>query len=58
VRNWLDLIDEDKFPVHPRIAGHDPTLHESGLPSTRKLELVSANPLSSGVAAMRHRRPR
>jgi dihydrofolate reductase len=39
----LDLIDEYKFLVHPRIAGHGPTLYQSGLPSTRRLELVSAN---------------
>jgi hypothetical protein len=57
VRNWPDLIDEYKFLVHARIAGHGPNLYESGLLSARKLELVSANPLSSGVAAMRHQRP-
>jgi hypothetical protein len=39
----LDLIDEYKFLIHPRIAGHGPTLYQSGLPSTRRLELVSAN---------------
>jgi dihydrofolate reductase len=44
-----DLIDEYKFLVHPRIAGHGPTLYQSGLPSTRRLELVSATPLRSGV---------
>jgi dihydrofolate reductase len=33
----LDLIDEYKFLVHPRIAGHGPTLYQSGLPSTRRL---------------------
>jgi dihydrofolate reductase len=38
----LDLIDEDKFLVHPRIADPGPTLYQSGLPSTRRLELVSA----------------
>ena len=27
-----DLIDEYKFLVHPRIAGHGPTLYQSGLP--------------------------
>src|SRR3954466_1414736 len=31
----LDLIDEYKFLVHPRIAGHGPTLYPSGLPSPR-----------------------
>jgi dihydrofolate reductase len=52
----LDLIDEYKFLVHPRIAGHGPTLYESGLPSVRRLELVSAEPLRNGVVAMHYRR--
>jgi len=54
----LDLIDEYKLLVHPRIAGHGPTLYESGLPSTRRLELISAKPLRSGAIAMHHRRAR
>ncbi len=33
----LDLIDEYRFLVHPRIAGHGPTLFENGLPDTRRL---------------------
>src|SRR5690554_383406 len=45
----LDLIDEYKFLIHPRIAGHGPTLYQSGLTSTRRLELVSAKPLSNGA---------
>lgn len=52
----LDLIDEDQFLVHPRIAGHGPTLCRDGLAQTRRLELVSAKPLSNGVVAMRYRR--
>ena len=52
----LDLIDEYKFLVHPRIVGHGPTLHQSGLPSTRRLELVSADPLRCGAVAMHYRR--
>jgi dihydrofolate reductase len=51
----LDLIDEYKFLVHPRIA---PTLYQGGLPSTRRLELVSAKPLRSGAVAMHYRRAR
>ena len=52
----LDLIDEYKLLVHPRIAGHGPTLYESGLPSTRRrLELISAKPLRSGAVAMHYR---
>ena len=54
----LDLIDEYKLLVHPRIAGHGPTLYESGLPSARRLELISANPLHSGAVAMHYRRAR
>jgi dihydrofolate reductase len=54
----LDLIDEYKFLVHPRIAGHGPTLYESGLPGTRRLELISAHPLLNGAVAMHYRRVR
>jgi dihydrofolate reductase len=52
----LDLIDEYRFLVHPRIAGHGPTLYQGGLPATRKLELVSAKPLRSGAVAMHYRK--
>ncbi len=52
----LDLIDEYKFLIHPRITGHGPTLYHDGLPETRRLELVSAEPLSNGVVAMHYRR--
>ena len=52
----LDLIDEYRFLVHPRIAGHGPTLFQGGLPATRRLELVSAQPLRNGVVAMHYRR--
>ena len=52
----LELIDEYRFLVHPRIAGHGPTLYQSGLSSTRRLELVSATPLRNGVVAMHYRR--
>ncbi|RYH66139.1 MAG: deaminase [Alcaligenaceae bacterium] len=54
----LDLIDEYRLLVHPRISGHGPTLYESGLPSTRCLELISAQPLSNGAVAMHYRRAR
>jgi len=54
----LDLIDEYKFLVHPRLAGHGPTLYESGLPSTRQLNLISANPLRNGAIALHYRRER
>ncbi len=54
----LDLIDEYRFLLHPRIAGHGPTLYQGGLPSTRALELVSATPLRNGAVALHHRRIR
>ena len=54
----LDLIDEYKMLVHPRIAGHGPTLYESGLPGTRRLELISANSLRNGAVAVHYRRAR
>ena len=52
----LDLIDEYNFLVHPMITGHGPTLFESGLRGTRRLELVSAKPLRNGAVAMHYRR--
>lgn len=52
----LDLIDEYKFLIHPRIAGHGPTLYHDGLPSTRRLALVSAHPLRNGAVLMHYRR--
>lgn len=52
----LDLIDDYRFLVHPRIAGHGPTLFQSGLPNTPRLELVSAKPLANGAVAMHYRR--
>lgn len=54
----LNLIDEYRFLVHPRIAGHGPTLYQGGLPGTRRLELVSAQALRSGAVAMHYRRER
>lgn len=54
----LDLIDEYRFLVHPRIAGHGPTLYQGGLPGARRLELVSATPLRCGAVAMHYRRAR
>ena len=52
----LDLIDEYQFLVHPRIAGHGPTLYHAGLPSTRRLALVSSMPLRNGAVAVHYRR--
>ena len=52
----LGLIDEYKLLVHPRIAGHGPTLFEEGLPSTRRLDLISAKPFRNGAVALHYRR--
>lgn len=52
----MDLIDEYRLMVHPMIAGHGPTLYSAGLPSTRRLELISTQPLSSGAVALHYRR--
>lgn len=52
----LSLIDEYKFLIHPRIAGHGPTLFEGGLPSARRLDLISARSLRNGVVAVHYRR--
>jgi dihydrofolate reductase len=52
----LDVIDVYLLLVHPRIAGHGPTLYESGLLSTRRLDLISVRPLRSGAVAMHYRR--
>jgi dihydrofolate reductase len=54
----LDLIDEYRLLVHPRIAGHGPTLYAGGLPGTRRLELMAAQPLHCGAVAMHYRRGR
>lgn len=52
----LDLIDEYRFLVHARIAGHGPTLYQGGLPTTRRLTLVAATPLRNGAIAVHYRR--
>ncbi len=49
----LGLIDEYELVVHPRIAGHGPTLL-AGLSKLVDLELVSRLELGSGVVAMRY----
>jgi dihydrofolate reductase len=54
----LDLIDDYKFLVHPRLAGHGPTLYGGGLPATRRLELLSSKALSNGALALHYRRAR
>ncbi|XXZ59501.1 hypothetical protein WME74_05515 [Sorangium sp. So ce341] len=40
------------------LAGRGPTLYQSGLPATRRLELASAKPLRCGAVAMHYRRAR
>ena len=49
----LGLIDEYEFVVHPRLAGHGPTLF-AGLSRRIDLKLVSRLELGSGAVAMRY----
>ena len=49
----LGLIDEYEFVVHPRIAGHGPTLF-AGLSKCVDLRLVSRLEFASGAVAMRY----
>jgi dihydrofolate reductase len=49
----LGLIDEYEFVVHPRIAGHGPTLF-AGLSKRIDLKLVSRLEFRSGAVAMRY----
>jgi dihydrofolate reductase len=49
----LGLIDEYEFVVHPRIAGHGPTLF-AGLSTYLDLQLVSRREFGSGAVAMRY----
>ena len=49
----LGLIDEYEFVVHPRLAGHGPTLF-AGLSKSIDLKLVSRLEFGSGAVAMRY----
>ena len=49
----LGLIDEYEFIVHPRLAGHGPTLF-AGLSKPVDLKLVGRLELGSGAVAMRY----
>jgi dihydrofolate reductase len=49
----LGLIDEYEFVVHPRLAGHGPTLF-AGLAKHVDLKLVSRLEFRSGAVAMRY----
>src|SRR5262245_7841003 len=49
----LGLIDEYEFVVHPRLAGHGPTLF-AGLSKHVDLKLVSRREFGSGAVAMRY----
>ena len=49
----LGLIDEYEFVVHPRIAGHGPTLF-AGLSKRIDLKLVSRLEFGSGAVVMRY----
>jgi dihydrofolate reductase len=49
----MGLIDEYELVVHPRLAGHGPTLF-AGLSSCIDLKLVGRQELDSGAVAMRY----
>jgi dihydrofolate reductase len=49
----LGLIDEYEFVLHPRLAGHGPTLF-AGLSKHVDLKLVSRREFGSGAMAMRY----
>lgn len=49
----MGLIDEYEFIVHPRIAGHGPTLF-AGLPRMLDLALVGRREFASGAVALRY----
>jgi len=49
----MGLIDEYEFVVHPRLAGHGPTLF-AGLSKRIDLKLVSRLEFGSGAVAMRY----
>ena len=49
----MGLIDEYEFVVHPRLAGHGPTLL-AGLSTHVDLTLVGRQEFSSGAVAMRY----
>jgi dihydrofolate reductase len=49
----LGLIDEYEFVVHPRLAGHGPTLF-AGLSKHVDLKLVDRREFESGAVAMRY----
>jgi dihydrofolate reductase len=49
----LGLIDEYEFVVHPRLAGHGPTLF-AGLSKHVDLKLVNRREFGSGAVAMRY----
>jgi dihydrofolate reductase len=49
----LDLIDQYEFVIHPRLAGHGPSLFE-GLSKYIDLRLIHRREFSSGAVALRY----
>jgi dihydrofolate reductase len=49
----LGLIDEYEFVVHPRIAGHGPTLF-AGISEYVDLKLIGRREFGSGAVALRY----
>ncbi|HEY0975837.1 MAG TPA: dihydrofolate reductase family protein [Flavobacteriales bacterium] len=50
----MGLIDEYEFVIHPRIAGHGPTLF-AGLSKLVDLQLIGRKEFSSGAVALQYR---
>jgi dihydrofolate reductase len=49
----LGLIDEYEFIVHPRVAGHGPTLF-AGLSKPLDLKLIDRKEFASGAMVLRY----
>lgn len=49
----LDLIDEYEFIVHPKVAGHGPTLF-AGLPAGIDLKRIGQHEFGGGAVALRY----
>jgi dihydrofolate reductase len=54
----LEVVDDYRFLIQPRIVGRGPTLYAQGLPSTRRLELLSTQTMQNGAIAVHYRRAR
>lgn len=49
----MDLIDQYEFVIHPRLAGHGPSLF-AGLSKYVDLKLINRREFSSGAVSLRY----